>query len=77
MRVRKNETNSLHFDSARVQLKVELWVNRVTPKALDNLALRTTPGNESVRVHTLKGFANFIVESVIQRFQRSDEQIEI
>jgi hypothetical protein len=73
MTVRKNETNSLHCGSSSVQLKLELWLNRITPKALDNLARRTTPGNESVRVHTLKGFANFIVEIVIQRFQRSDE----
>jgi hypothetical protein len=28
---------------------------------------------ESGMVHTLKGFDNFIVESVIQRFQRRDE----
>jgi hypothetical protein len=30
----------------------------ITPKALDNLARRNTPGNESVRVRTLKGFAD-------------------
>jgi len=41
-------------------------------KALDNLARRTTPGMLQKKDSYPERVCHFIVESVVQRFQRSD-----